>query len=89
MQCKLHNTTYYLLINYEKTEILIIGKKTSLRNNLEYCLTLDGSSVKSSVRNLGVLFDTNLSFESHVCLVSVKPQKIYLNYAIDKCGTIS
>ena len=44
------------------------GQKMSSRNNLECCLTLDGCSVKSSssVRNLGVLFDTNLSFESHV-----------------------
>ena len=61
-------TSNFLLLNSEKTEILIIGQKTSSRNNLEYCLTLDGCSVKSSslVRNLGVLFDTNLSFESHV-----------------------
>ena len=52
----------------EKTEFLIIGQKNSTSSNLEYCLTLDGCSVKSSssVRNLGVLFDTNLSFESHV-----------------------
>jgi len=37
-------------------------------NNLEHGLTLDGSSVdsSSSVRNLGVLFDSNLSFDSHV-----------------------
>ncbi len=37
-------------------------------NCLEHCLTLDGCSVNSSssVRNLGVLFDSNLSFESHV-----------------------
>ncbi len=36
--------------------------------NLEHCLTLDGCSVNSSssVRNLGVLFDSNLSFDSHV-----------------------
>ena len=61
-------TSNFLLLNSEKTEILIFGPKTSSRNNLEYCLTLDGCSVKSSssVRNLGVLFDTNLSFEGHV-----------------------
>ncbi len=48
--------------------MLIIGPKTSACNNLEYCLTLDGCSVSSSssIRNLGVLFDSNLSFESHV-----------------------
>ncbi|XP_077094295.1 uncharacterized protein LOC143746358 [Siphateles boraxobius] len=64
-------TSNFLLLNSEKTEILIIGQKTSTGNNLEYRLTLDGCSVKSSpsVRNLGVLFDTNLSFESHVSSV--------------------
>jgi len=58
----------FLLLRSEKTEILIIGQKTSSLNNLKLCLTLDGSSVKSLslVRNLGVLFDTNLSFESQI-----------------------
>ncbi len=48
--------------------MLIIGPKTPTSNNLEHCLTLDGCSVdsSSSVRNLGVLFDSNLSFDSHV-----------------------
>ncbi len=48
--------------------MLIIGPKTSACNNLEHCLTLDDCSVisLSSVRNLGVLFDSNLSFEIHV-----------------------
>ncbi len=48
--------------------MLIIGHKNLTSNNLEHCLTLDGWSVdsSSSVRNLGVLFDSNLSFDSHV-----------------------
>ncbi len=48
--------------------MLIIGPKNPTCNNLEHYLTLDGCSVNSSssVRNLGVLFDSNLSFESHV-----------------------
>ncbi len=48
--------------------MLIIGPKNHTSNNLEHCLTLDGRSVdsSSSVRNLGVLFDSNLSFDSHV-----------------------
>ncbi len=35
---------------------------------VEHCLILDGCSVNSSssVRNLGVLFNSNLSFDSHV-----------------------
>ncbi len=61
-------TSNFLLVNSEKTEVLIIGPKTFACNNLDHCLILDGCSVNSSssVRNLGVLFDRNLSFEKHV-----------------------
>ncbi len=61
-------TNNFLLPNSDKTEVLIIGPKNHTSNNLEHCLTLDGCSVdsSSSVRNLGVLFDSNLSFDSHV-----------------------
>ncbi len=61
-------TSNFLLLNSEKTEVLIIGPKTSTCNNLEHCLTPDGCPVNSSssVRNLGVVFDSNLSFDSHV-----------------------
>ncbi len=65
---KIWMTSNFLLLNSEKTEVLIIGPKPPTSNNLEHCLTLDGCSVDSlsSVRNLGVLFDSNLSFDSHV-----------------------
>ncbi len=48
--------------------MLIIGLKTHTSKNLEHCLTLDGCSLdsSSSVRNIGVLFDSNLSFDSHI-----------------------
>ncbi len=61
-------TSNFLLLNSVKTEVLIIGPKNHTSNNLEHGLTLDGCSVdsSSSVRNLGVLFDSNLSFDSHV-----------------------
>ncbi len=61
-------TSNFLLLNSEKQRCLIIGPKTPTSNNLEHCLTLDGCSVNSSssVRNLGVLFNSNLSFDSHV-----------------------
>ncbi len=60
-------TCNFLLLNSEK-QVLIIGPKNPTCNNLEHYLTLDGCSVNSSssVRNLGVLFNSNLSFESHV-----------------------
>ncbi len=59
---------HFLQLNSEKTEVLIIEPKNHTSNNLEHCLTLDGCSLdsSSSVRNLGVLFDSNLSFDSHV-----------------------
>ncbi len=61
-------TNNFLLLNSEKTEMLIFEPKNHTSNNLEHCLTLDGCSLNSSssVRNLGVLFDSNLSFDSHV-----------------------
>ncbi len=61
-------TNNFLLLNTEKTEVLIIEPKNHTSNNLEHCLTLDGCSLdsSSSVRNLGVLFDSNLSFDSHI-----------------------
>ncbi len=60
-------TSNFLQLN-SKIKLLIIGPKTSSCNNLEHCLTLDGCSVDSlsSVRNLGVLFDSNISPDSHV-----------------------
>ncbi len=62
-------TSNFLLLNSEKkTELLIIGPKTPTINNLEHCLTLGGCSVdsSSSVRNIGELFDSNLSFDSNI-----------------------
>ncbi len=61
----------FLLLNSEKTEVLIIRPKNHTSNNLERCLTfdvcsLDSPSSSSSFRNLGVLFDSNFSFDSHV-----------------------
>ncbi len=48
--------------------MLIIGPKNHTSNNLEHCLTFDCCSLdsSSSVRNLGGLFDSNLSFDSHI-----------------------
>ncbi len=61
-------TSHFLLLNSKKTEVFIIRPKTPTSNNLEHCLTLEGCSVNSlsSVRHLGVLFDSNISLDSHV-----------------------
>uniref|UniRef100_A0A3B3CXG6 Reverse transcriptase domain-containing protein n=1 Tax=Oryzias melastigma TaxID=30732 RepID=A0A3B3CXG6_ORYME len=61
-------TINYLLLNPEKTEVMILGPK-HLRDALsDQIVSLDGVNVasNSSVRNLGVLFDQDLSFKAHI-----------------------
>ncbi len=64
-------TSNFLLLNSDKTEILLIGPKNSTQNLLDYNLQLDGCNVTSStVTNLGVILDSNLSFENHISNVT-------------------
>ncbi len=57
-------TKNVLLLNSDKTEILLIGQKNSTQNILDHNLQLDGCAVTSStVKNLGVILDSNQSFE--------------------------
>uniref|UniRef100_A0A8C1NK58 Reverse transcriptase domain-containing protein n=1 Tax=Cyprinus carpio TaxID=7962 RepID=A0A8C1NK58_CYPCA len=59
------------LLNLDKTEILLIGPKNSTQNILDYILQLDRCTVNSStVKNLGVISDSNLSFENHISHVT-------------------
>ncbi|XP_051234107.1 galanin receptor type 1b isoform X2 [Dicentrarchus labrax] len=61
-------TCNFLMLNSEKTEILVLGPK-NLRDSLSKdIVTLDGINLASSttVRNLGVIFDQDLSFNSHI-----------------------
>ncbi len=63
-------TNNFLLLNSDKTEILIIGPNKSTQNLLDYNLQLDGFPVTSStVKNLGVI-DSNFSFEKHISNVT-------------------
>ncbi len=56
-------TTNFLLLNSDKTEILLIGPKNSTG--------VDGYTVTSStVKNMGVILDSNLSFENHISNVT-------------------
>uniref|UniRef100_A0A674N6M2 Reverse transcriptase domain-containing protein n=1 Tax=Takifugu rubripes TaxID=31033 RepID=A0A674N6M2_TAKRU len=59
----------FLLLNSGKTEVMVFGPEP-LRDRLDHMITLDGISLTSSlsVRNLGVTFDQNLSFNSHISL---------------------
>ena len=61
-------TINYLLLNPEKTEVIILGPK-NLRDALSaQIVSLDGISIapNSTVRNLGVLLDQDLSFKAHI-----------------------
>ncbi len=58
-------TYNFFLLNSDKTEILLIGPKNSTQNLLDHNLQLDGCIVTSStVKNLGVILDSNLYLEN-------------------------
>ncbi len=60
-------TNNFLLLNSDKTEILLIGPKNSTQNIMDHNLQLDGCIFTSStVKNLGVILDSNVSFENHI-----------------------
>ncbi len=64
-------TNNFLQLNSDKTEILFIGPKNSTQNILDHNLQLDGCNVTSStVKNLGVILDHNLSFKKHISNVT-------------------
>ncbi len=64
-------TNTFLLFNSDKREILLIGPKNSTQNLLDNNLQLDGCTVTSSTfKNLGVILDSNLSFENHISNVT-------------------
>ncbi len=64
-------TNNFLLLNSDKTAILLIGPKNSKQNILDHNLQQDGCTATSStVKNLGVILDSNLSFENHISHVT-------------------
>ncbi len=64
-------TNNFLLLNSDKTAILLIGPKNSKQNILDHNLQLDGCTATSyTVKNLGVILDSNLSFENHISHVT-------------------
>ncbi len=64
-------TNNFLLLNTNKTEILLIGPKNSTQIILDHNLQLDGCTVTSStVKNLGVIIDSSLSFENQISHVT-------------------
>uniref|UniRef100_A0A3P8PIB2 Pyrin domain-containing protein n=1 Tax=Astatotilapia calliptera TaxID=8154 RepID=A0A3P8PIB2_ASTCA len=58
----------FLLLNSDQTEVIVLGPE-NLRNMVsKQILTLDGITLASSnaVRNLGVIFDQDMSFNAHI-----------------------
>lgn len=57
----------FLKLNDNKTEILVIGSAASVKR-MDQSFYIDGFHIKPSslTRNLGVLFDSTLSFGSHI-----------------------
>ena len=58
-------TKNFLLLNSDKTDILIIGPKSLRDKFMQFYLQLDGFSVsaKAVVKNLGLTIDSELSLE--------------------------
>ncbi len=73
LKCKRLDDQYtnFRLLNSDKKDILFIGPKNSTQNILDHNLQLDRCPVTSStVKNLGVILDSNLSFENHISHVT-------------------
>ncbi|XP_061585698.1 uncharacterized protein LOC133450813 [Cololabis saira] len=58
----------FLQLNYNKSDMLIIGPKSLTKTAHNFTLTMDNSILSPSthIRNLGVILDSNLSFQHHV-----------------------
>ncbi len=70
MFLKIWMSENFLCLNNDKTEVLLIGSSNQLRKAGSIILNLDGSILesqsKSKLKNLGVIFDSSLSFDYHV-----------------------
>lgn len=55
----------FLQLNKDKTEVLVIGNEAQRIDLLPY-LVSTGLKAKNHIRNLGVIFDSDLSFNNHI-----------------------
>jgi len=65
-------TQNFLLLNSDKTDVVLFGPERFREKLFSYIVTLDGISLafSSTARNLGVISDQDLSFDSHIKQVS-------------------
>lgn len=64
-------TLNFLLLNPDKTEVLLLGPNIEKNRNDNPVVNIDGHLVipAKTVRNLGVVFDSVLSYDAHVCSI--------------------
>jgi hypothetical protein len=65
-------TRNFLLLNPDKTEVILIGSKNRLQNLSQHNFNIVGCPVtlSATVKDLGVILDCNLSFEKHISYVT-------------------
>jgi len=65
-------TCYFLLLNLDKTEVILISSKNRPQNLLQHDFNKLGCPVtlSATVKDLGVTLDCNLSFEKHISYVT-------------------
>jgi len=65
-------TWNFLLLNSDKTEVILIGPKNYPQNLLQYNFNLEACPItlSTAVKDLGVILDRNLSFEHHISYVT-------------------
>ena len=64
----------YLKINDSKTEVILIGSKQQLAKLPDISVKVGNVNIRTAdnVRNLGIIFDKNLSFETQIAAVCKK-----------------